>query len=120
MAPAEPMTNRHILAFLSLLAIVLLLAALGLSATGVTVPAIVVPSLTMPSVGLSNCPDWTAGTAASTQLFAGFAAGWMLRWLYVLPWAAMPRAMVEWLLGWRRSVTMLSLAIGCMAVLLLY
>lgn len=111
----ESMTNPRFLALLAVMSVSFLLVALGMSAAGLRIPTIgftaphVADSMTLPS-----------NLAVSPQLIAGFLAGWILRWLYAMPWADLPRAVAEWLLGWRRSVTMLALAVGCIAVLLLY
>lgn len=62
-------------------------------------------------------PNWTG--EASTLLI-GFVAGWLLHWIYALPWAALPRAITDWLLGWRTSAAMVGLAVGCVVILLFY
>lgn len=108
------MTSPRLLAFLSLLSVSLLLAALGMSAVGMRLPHVGFSGLQLPE-GLALSSD----LVLSPQLVFGLAAGWVMRWLYERPWSAMPRAVLDWLLGWRRSATMLGLAVGCMAVLLL-
>ena len=129
------MTSNHILAFLSFVAIGLLLTALGLSMAGMrlptlightmswpslSVPSLSRPSLSLPGLALSSGPGLPADVPVTLHLIVGFAAGWTLRWFYSLPWGALPRAIADCLLSWRRGATMLSLAVGCMAVLLLY
>lgn len=114
------MTSNHVLAMLTILAIALLLAALGLSAVGLRLPAVAWPAAALPSISLPSGPGLQGDIPVSMQAVLGFVAGWILRWIYGMPWAALPQAVVVWLLGWRRSATMLSLAIGCTAVLLLY
>ncbi|MGE0765793.1 MAG: hypothetical protein AB7L90_04970 [Hyphomicrobiaceae bacterium] len=76
--------------------------------------------------------DWMRAAAALADSFApssrgevsalliGFFAGWLLRWLYSLPWSSVPRAIADWLLGWRTSAIMVSLAVGCTVILLFY
>lgn len=114
------MTSNHVLGLLTLLAVGLLLAALGLSAAGLRLPAVTWPALGLPAISLPTGPDLSRDVPVTLQLIVGVIVGWTLRWVYSLPWGALPRAIVAWLLGWRRSVSMLSLAIGCTAVLLLY
>ncbi len=119
------MTSNHVLALLTLLAAGLLLTALGLSAAGLRLPVVAWPEfnlggITLPAISLPSGTGLPHDTSLLLQLALGFVAGWTLRWIYSLPWAALPRAVIEWLLGWRRSATMLSLALGCTAVLLLY
>lgn len=124
------MTSNQILAFLSFVAIGLLLTALGLSMAGMTLPnlagpaiswpSLPVPRLSLPVLSLPSGSGLPTDVPVTLHLIVGFAAGWTLRWFYSLPWGALPRAIADCLLSWRRSATMLSLAIGCMAVLLLY
>jgi len=54
------------------------------------------------------------------SLLVGFLAGWLLRWAYALPWATLPRAVMEWVLSWRTSAVMTCLALGCTVILLFY
>ncbi len=67
-----------------------------------------------------------AGAAAPTSrgetlsLLVGFLGGWLLRWAYALPWGSIPRAMLHWLLGWRKTAVMAGLAAGCTVILLFY
>ena len=114
------MTSNHVLAMLTLLAAALLLAALGLSAVGLRLPAVAWPALGLQSISLPTGSVLQGDIPVSTQLGLGFVAGWILRWIYGMPWSALPHAVAVWLLSWRRSATMLSLAICCTAVLLLY
>lgn len=53
-------------------------------------------------------------------LLLGLLAGWTLRWFYCLPWGNVPRAIADWLLGWRTSAAMVGLAVGCTVILLFY
>lgn len=55
-----------------------------------------------------------------SALLIGLCAGWFLRWIYALPWASVPRAISDWLLGWRTSAAMVGLAVGCTVILLFY
>ncbi len=119
------MTSNRVLATLTLLAAALLLAALllsamGMSAVGLRLPADAWPTLALPSISLPTGPALPGDIPVFTQFGLGFVAGWILRWIYGMPWSALPHAVAAWLLSWRRSATMLSLAIGCTAVLLLY
>lgn len=54
----------------------------------------------------------------SPGLVAGVVIGWLLHWIYSLPWGAIPRAIGEWLLGWRQSAVLTLVALGCVTVLL--
>lgn len=117
------MTVERLLLTLSVIAAGLLMTAIAF--TGGKGPPItgLAGGLPVPSVG--SLPEWPSpaglGRAGDSAVFVtGLVAGWLLRWIYLLPWAAMPRALVVWLLGWRSSVLMLALAVGCVAVLLLY
>ena len=123
------MTAERILVTLTLLALGLLATALAVAGGRPPSVASWVGSLPMPSLGglaswavLPRLPAlpvfWPVGDAAS--LLVGVAAGWWLRWLYGLPWAALPRAVIGWLLGWRASAAMLGVAIGCTAILFFY
>ena len=114
------MTSNHLLAMLTLLAAALLLTALGLSAVGLKLPAVAWPAVVLPSISLPAGASIQGDMPGAMQVGLGFAAGWVLRWIYGMPWSALPQAVVVWLLSWRRSATMLSLAVGCTAVLLLY
>jgi hypothetical protein len=53
-------------------------------------------------------------------LLIGLLAGWLLRWIYALPWANVPRAIGAWLLSWRTSAAMVGVALGCTVILLFY
>jgi len=75
--------------------------------------------------GVAGIAGPVAGSEASGpgqrfSLVIAFLAGWWLRWLYSLPWAAIPRAIHEWMLGWRASAAMAGLAAACTVILLFY
>lgn len=100
-----------------------LLATLTVIAAGLLVTAVMVTGGKVPSLGnaaLGLPLPAFASTGEGTPFIAGIAAGWLLRWVYAMPWATLPRAVVAWVLGWRSSVIMLGVAIGCMAILVLY
>jgi len=102
-----------------------LLLALSVVAAGLLLTAIAVTGGKAPSAGVAlglSLPSAPAfSTASEGAIFAGgMAAGWLLRWIYTLPWAAIPRAIIAWMLSWRWSVVMLGMAIGCMAILVFY
>ncbi|MBS0240894.1 MAG: hypothetical protein JSS20_01870 [Proteobacteria bacterium] len=110
------------LAALTLLAIMMLVAAFMISGAGMTVGWPGLPSFSslLPSAPTDVSLPAVGGWTSNGGVVAGIVIGWSLRWVYCLPWAAMPRAFIGWLLGWRSSAMMFSLAVGCMAVLLLY
>lgn len=130
------MTIERILLTLALLAGSLLIAALSLMGSGLGLGG-AGANLEGIGAGTAQLSDWTAdtlkgvssngatglsgmmGTLDTRVTLAGIAVGWTLRWVYSLPWGAMPRAVVVWMLGWRNSVAMLGLAVGCIAVILL-
>lgn len=95
--------------------------AVGLLLTAIFVTGGKVPSLGGAAVGISlpSLPEFSS-LGNGSPFLAGLIAGWLMRWIYCLPWAAIPRAVIAWLLSWRSSVVMLGVAIGCMAILVLY
>ncbi len=108
------MTAERLLATLSVIAVGLLLTAIAVTGGKSPSPSGAALSQHLPSFSAFSSPNEGA-------LFAGgLAAGWVLRWIYTLPWAAIPRAIIGWLLSWRWSVVMLGVAVGCMAILVLY
>lgn len=112
------MTAERLLLTLSIVAAALLLTAIAVTGGRLPTIATVQGGLSLPPP--SFLPEWPARAGDGATFVAGLVAGWLLRWIYLLPWAAMPRAVVVWLLGWRSSVLMLALAVGCVAILLLY
>lgn len=116
------MTIERMFGTLALIATVLILAAfwmIGIGPRSAGPVAVALPAL--PSFDGFWPTDAPAGSMRDLRLLAAaFVAGWLGRWVYGLPWSAMPRAVLHWLLGWRTSVIMLVVALGCMAVLLLY
>ncbi len=113
------MAAGRLLLTLTFVAVGLLAAALALSAGGGTSLTTMFEQITSFS---ARPPDSGAAPARSEAfaLLVGFLAGWWLRWLYGLPWSALPRAIGEWLLGWRASAAMAGLAVGCTVILLFY
>lgn len=107
-------TAERILVTLSVVAAGLLLTAILV--TGGKAPSVDGPST---ALSLSTLPS-LASLSNGSPFVAGAVGGWLLRWVYCLPWAAVPRAVIGWVLGWRTSVVMLGIAIGCMAILVLY
>lgn len=107
------MTAERLLLTLSLVAGGLILTAIAVtSGKAPTIPGLAMPALVPPS-SLAAIPEhW--------MFPAGLLGGWLLRWFYSLPWGAIPRTLFAWMLGWRSSVIMLGVSLGCMAVLLLY
>lgn len=108
------MTAERILVTLSVIAAGLLLVAIFM--TSGRAPPVGAPTA---QLSLSALPSLTTLSNGS-PFVAGAVAGWLLRWIYCLPWAAVPRAIIAWILGWRSSVVMLGVAVGCMAILVLY
>lgn len=97
----------------------ILLGALALAAGGLPHASGAWPSFSLPKLpGFANAD--MASVATTPTFISGLVAGWLLRWLYALPWGSIPRAIADWLLSWRQSVTWMALAIGCTAVLLLF
>ncbi|MGD9806817.1 MAG: hypothetical protein AB7E81_04975 [Hyphomicrobiaceae bacterium] len=119
------MTGGRILILLIVTAATLLAAALAISTGDGGATA----SAAHPTAGGGNLALEIA-TLASTvapasrgemrALLIGFLAGWLLRWIYALPWANVPRAIGAWLLSWRTSAAMVGLALGCTVILLFY
>jgi hypothetical protein len=107
---------------LALLAIGLLLTALIVSggASGATVLRVLgaisyaLPAFTWPSGLIARI--WPSD---AVSFFLGLAAGWGLRWLYCLPWAAIPRAVTEWFSTLHVSAAMVVMVLGCTAILVL-
>ncbi len=130
------MTIERILLTLALVAGSLLIAALSFMGSGVGIGG-AGTTFDGTGIGTGQLSEWTEGTlkgvgaTSSVGLssvmgtldtrvtLAGLAVGWTLRWVYSLPWGSMPRALAVWMLGWRNSVAMLGLAVGCIAVILL-
>lgn len=50
----------------------------------------------------------------------GFLAGLVAIWVSRVPWGDYPRLVMQWIIGWRRSFVMLSLADAFTGVLLFY
>lgn len=104
----------------------LLAVAVGVSAgEGGSLGSIAVSSVATLWSGVEGFAGPASGSEASGggqrfSLVIAFAAGWCLRWLYSLPWAAIPRAIREWMLGWRASAAMAGLAVACTVILLFY
>jgi hypothetical protein len=114
------MAAGRLLLNLTFIATGLLAAALALSAGGgASIGQLTSLSGWLPAVNVSGMPAAPA-RSDGFALLIGFLAGWWLRWLYGLPWSALPRAIGEWLLGWRASAAMAGLAIGCTVILLFY
>lgn len=103
-----------------------ILATLSVVAAGLLMTAIFVTGGKAPPMDAASAaqPLWTLPSLATlsngSPFIAGAVGGWLLRWIYCLPWAAVPRAVIAWVLGWRWSVVMLGIAVGCMAILVLY
>ena len=117
------MTAERLLLTLSVIAAGLLLMAIAVTGGKAPQLAGIAGSITAPSIGSMPdwpSPSWLARPGDGVLFGGGLVAGWLLRWIYVLPWGAIPRAIVAWLLGWRSSALMASVALGCVAVLLLY
>ena len=74
----------------------------------------------MPSAATASTEGGRLARSEGFALLIGFVAGWWLRWLYGLPWSAIPAAIGRWLLGWRASAAMAGLALGCTVILLFY
>jgi len=120
------MTGGRFLILLIVSAAALLAAALAISAGDGTRVA------TAAAASGAGEPGWMTGAIALARAFTpssgneistlltGFLAGWVLRWIYSLPWRAVPRAVADWLLGWRTSAAMVGLAVGCTVILLFY
>ena len=119
------MAAGRLLLTLIFIAAGLLAAALALSAGGGASVATTIGQLTSFSGWAPGAGELGNNAAAPAQgqgfaILIGFLAGWWLRWLYGLPWSAIPRAIGEWLLGWRASAAMAGLAVGCTVILLFY
>jgi hypothetical protein len=119
------MASYRIIAPLFLLAAGLLLAAVVFTTGGPAVPVNALPTIGLPGLpGVTALPPigqvLPSGLALTPTLLLGFVLGWLAHWLFALPWGNLPAAIMEWLLGWRRSVVMTGFAALCMAVLLLY
>lgn len=112
--PGDAVTAERILVTLSVVAAGLLLTAIFV--TGGKAPPV---EGATSALSLSMLPSLTSLSNGS-PFIAGALGGWLLRWAYCLPWAAVPRAIIAWILGWRSSVVMLGVALGCMAILVLY
>jgi hypothetical protein len=114
------MTNERMLGTLTFLALGLLLSALALSGATFRLP---VASFSWwkgaPSIDVSDWLSKTWSISGSGSVVAGFVFGWGLRWLYALPWGAIPRTIITWLLGWRNSMLSIVLIGACIGVLLL-
>ncbi len=92
--------------------------AIGLFGIALLVSVGEIPTVRLPAVGLPALPMPEGGQWAF--LAAGAGLGWLGRWLYGLPWGALPRAAGEWLLGWSQRVTLTLLGLAFIFVLLLY
>lgn len=119
------MAAGRMLLTLTFIAVGLLGAALALSAGGGSSLTSLIAQLTPFSVQTSVDGAAAVGAPAPARseafaLLVGFLAGWWLRWFYGLPWSSLPRAIGEWLLGWRASAAMAGLAVGCTVILLFY
>jgi hypothetical protein len=119
------MTGGRFLTLLIAAAVGLLAAALAIAGgghvgTGDAGPAVAAEAGLMQSAGLLTDALASISRREFSALFIGFLAGWLLRWLYALPWGAIPRAVGNWLLGWRTSAAMVGLAVGCTVILLFY
>jgi len=110
---------------LTIISIGLLGAALALSAGGGSSMTTIIEQLWPFSIRPLGEGAAVVGAPAPARseafaLLVGFLAGWWLRWLYALPWSSLPRAIGDWLLGWRASAAMAGLAVGCTVILLFY
>jgi hypothetical protein len=118
------MTGGRFLTLLIAAAAGLLAAALAIAGGGAgpgdSGPAIAAEAGWMHSAGLLSEAFASISRRELSALLIGFFAGWLLRWLYALPWGAIPRAVGNWLLGWRTSAAMVGLAVGCTVILLFY
>jgi hypothetical protein len=56
----------------------------------------------------------------AVSLALGFVAGIAAVWLARIPWAALPRAVLATILGWRRNAFFMGLAVLSAGVLLFY
>ena len=119
-ATAPIMTNERTLATLTLLAVGLLLTALALSGATFRLPGASFSWwMGVPALDVSELLSRTWSISGSGSVVAGFVVGWGLRWLYALPWGAVPRAVVAWLLGWRHNMLSLLLISACIGALFL-
>lgn len=116
------MTIERMFGTLAIIATVLVLAALWMIGQGPRPAGSLTASLpALPSLEALWPTEASGAAGRDLRLpLLAFAAGWLGRWLYGLPWSAMPHAILVWLLGWRTSAIMLVVALGCIAVLLLY
>jgi hypothetical protein len=109
-----------IAAAVGLLAAALAIAGGGSVGTGDAGPTIAAEAGWTQSAGLLTEALASISRRELCALLIGFSAGWLLRWLYALPWGAIPRAVGNWLLGWRTSAAMVGLAVACTVILLFY
>lgn len=116
------MTIERLFGTLALVATLFVIAALWVIGTGTRPVGTLSNTISdFSSLGALLPTVPAAGSALDPKfLLAAFVSGWLAHWVYGLPWSAMPRAVLSWLLGWQTSVIMLVVAVGCMAVLLLY
>jgi hypothetical protein len=119
------MTGGRFLTLLIIAATGLLAAALAIAGGSGAGPGdsgstIAAEASWMQSVGFLTEMLGSISRRELSALLIGVFAGWLLRWLYALPWGAFPRAVSNWLLGWRTSAAMVGLAIGCTVILLFY
>lgn len=113
------MSLERILGTLLLLSGGAVVAAVAVSGGGLMLGNPAAPATQNPG-GLGRLLADLFSTSGSGGFMAGLVLGWVLHWLYALPWGDVPRAIANWLLGWRRTVGMLGLAMACIAVLMLY
>ncbi|MEZ5854988.1 MAG: hypothetical protein R3D67_09700 [Hyphomicrobiaceae bacterium] len=113
------MSSSRLLLQLFVLSLGLLGAAVVLTTGGMPWPSLPFVSgetgVALPQATFSTLN----GLLSAPGMLTGFVLGWGLHWLYSLPWGAIPRAIADWLLGWRQSAAMTLLALGCLSVLLL-
>ncbi|MDX2158940.1 MAG: hypothetical protein SFW09_20755 [Hyphomicrobiaceae bacterium] len=105
-----------------------LLLPLLASAAGLLAAAVLLTAGDLPFEPAASVTRWVTTSVAAVRLegalsptlLLGGLIGWALRWLYELPWMAIPTAIVEWMRGWRQRASLLLVALGCIGVLLLY
>jgi hypothetical protein len=119
------MTGGRFLISLIVAAAGLLAAALAITGSGGvdaggSGPGLAAEAARIQGVGLLADAFASVSRRELCALLIGVCAGWLLRWLYALPWGALPRAVGNWLLGWRTSAAMVGLAVGCTVILLFY
>jgi hypothetical protein len=113
------MSLERILGTLLFLSGSAVVVAVALSGGGLTLGSTAATATQSPT-GFGRLIADFVPTSGSGSFLAGLLLGWVLHWFYALPWGDVPRAIANWLLGWRRSVGMFGLAMACIAVLMLY